>query len=107
MLERCDLQNCLSGSDGMSMDHTSGYPTEFIADILQHVKTVAVIGASPNPARPSNEVARFLMDGGYEVIPVNPNAVGQSLNGRPFVASLAEIEKPVDMVDVFRASGAL
>jgi len=78
-----------------------------IREILQSVKTIALLGASPKPDRPSNGVMKFLLDKGYHVIPVNPGQVGKSIHGQKVVASLADISEPIDMVDVFRASDAL
>ncbi|MFC4624261.1 CoA-binding protein [Daeguia caeni] len=75
--------------------------------ILQTVKTIAMLGASPKPERPSYGVMRFLLEKGYRVIPVNPGQVGKDLHGQSFVGSLSDIAEPVDMVDVFRESGAL
>jgi predicted CoA-binding protein len=71
-------------------------------DLFQRVKTIAIIGASPDPWRPSAGIANYLVRAGYRVLPVNPTALGQSLAGRSFVASLAEIDEPIDLVDVFR-----
>jgi len=70
------------------------------AEILAESRTIALVGASPNPARPSNSVMRYLLAAGYDVIPVRP-AVREVL-GVPAVASLAEIDEPIDLVDVFR-----
>ncbi|MND34280.1 hypothetical protein D3C80_248910 [compost metagenome] len=78
-----------------------------IREILQSVKTIALLGASPKPERPSNGVMKFLLDWGYHVIPVNPGQVGKSIHGQQVVANLADIDEPVDMVDVFRASYSL
>ncbi|TCQ82695.1 hypothetical protein EDF68_1011088 [Ochrobactrum sp. BH3] len=78
-----------------------------IREILQSVKTIALLGASPKPERPSNGVMKFLLDWGYHVIPVNPGQVGKSIHGQQVVANLADIDEPVDMVDVFRASHSL
>ena len=69
--------------------------------ILREAKTIALVGASPNPARPSHDVMRYLMHQGYSVIPVRPLDCDEVL-GVPCVASLAEIEEPIDLVDVFR-----
>lgn len=77
-----------------------------IRDLLNEVRTIAMVGASPKPERPSNEVMRFLQSKGYRVIPINPGLAGQTLNGEPVVASLADVQGPVDMVDIFRASDA-
>ena len=73
-----------------------------IEQIRADTKRIALVGASANPARPSHGVMRFLLDRGYEVVPVNPGLAGQSLLGQPVVATLAEAA-PLDMVDVFRA----
>jgi len=72
-----------------------------IRDILTRVKTIAVVGWSPKPDRPSHGVAAFLKRQGYRVIPVNPGQAGQEALGETVVATLAEAG-PVDMVDVFR-----
>jgi predicted CoA-binding protein len=76
-----------------------------IDNVLRTARRIAVVGASPDPARPSHEVAAYLLDAGYEVIPVNPTIEGPLL-GRPVVASLGEIDGHVDVVDVFRRPSA-
>lgn len=75
-----------------------------IARILTTVRSIAVVGWSPKPDRPSHGVARFLAARGYRVIPVNPGAAGQAALGTTVRASLSEIDEPVDMVDIFRRS---
>jgi hypothetical protein len=75
-----------------------------IARILTTVRTIAVVGCSPKPDRPSHGVARFLAAQGYRVIPVNPGAAGQAALGTTVRATLADIAGPVDMVDIFRRS---
>lgn len=80
------------------------YDDELIATILRDTKTIALVGASPNPDRPSNRVMRFLLSKGYEVIPVNPGQAGKELLGRKVFATLGDIHTPIDMVDVFRAA---
>ena len=63
-----------------------------------------MVGASPVNVRPSYFAFKYLAQRGYDMIPVNPGHVGKSLLGRPFVASLLDIDRPVDMVDIFRSS---
>ena len=87
------------------MNHDS-YSPDYIRDILQSVKTIALVGASNNSVRPSYFVMKYLIDKGYEVIPVNPGLAGQQILGQTVHAKLADIPKPVDMVDVFRNSAA-
>ncbi len=79
-------------------------PDNEIARILRETRTIALVGWSPNPARPSHGVARYLAARGYRVIPVNPGQAGREALGTTVRASLAEIDEPVDMVDIFRRS---
>ncbi|MDF2366451.1 CoA-binding protein [Sneathiella sp.] len=88
------------------MDHDA-YADEYIAGILNDVKTIAVVGASSNPARPSYYVMKYLKRKGYRCIPVNPGIAGQELLGEMAYASLSDIPVPIDMVDCFRASEAI
>lgn len=83
------------------------YADAFLKDILTRTKRVAIVGVSGNPVRPSYFVARYLSLRGYEVVSVNPGLAGQSLFGGTVVASLSDIEKPVDMVDIFRRAEAV
>lgn len=76
---------------------------DMIRDILTSVKTIAVVGWSPKPDRPSHGVAAFLARRGYRVIPINPGQAGQAALGTTVRATLAEAG-PVDMVDIFRRS---
>lgn len=84
----------------MNHDH---YEDAWIAEWLGKVRTIAVVGASPNPARPSHGVALYLARHGYTVYAINPGQAGRELNGLHFYASLADVPEPIDMVDVFRA----
>ena len=83
------------------------YTDAFLKDILTRTKRVAIVGVSSNPVRASYFVARYLGLRGYDVVPVNPTLVGQSLFGAKVVGSLSEIDGPVDMVDIFRRSEAV
>lgn len=83
------------------------YSDDFLRDILGRVHTVAVVGVSMNPVRPSYYVARYLGLKGYTVIPVNPGHAGKTLFAQTVRASLSEITEPVDMVDIFRRSEAV
>jgi predicted CoA-binding protein len=85
------------------MNHDS-YDDSYIREILNGVKTIAMVGASPVNVRPSYFAFKYLAQRGYDMIPVNPGQVGNSLLGKPFVASLHDISRPVDMVDIFRSS---
>lgn len=87
------------------MNHDS-YTADYIRDILQNVRTIALVGASSNEVRPSYFVMKYLIDKGYEVIPVNPGLAGQTLLGQTVYATLKDIPKPIDMVDIFRNSEA-
>jgi hypothetical protein len=75
-----------------------------VREILSRVRTIAVVGFSANPGRPSHGVARYLASRGYRVIPVNPGLAGQTFLGEKVRASLGEFGEPIDMVDVFRRS---
>jgi predicted CoA-binding protein len=75
---------------------------EELRTLLLETKTIAMVGASSNPERPSHGVLRKLLSVGYRVIPVNPNET--EVLGQKAVASLADIHEPVDIVDVFRRS---
>ena len=85
------------------MNHDA-YPDNYIRGILNSVKSIAMVGASPVNVRPSYFAFKYLAQRGYDMIPVNPGHVGKDLLGKPFVASLSDIGRPIDMVDIFRNS---
>lgn len=91
---------------GPSMNHDS-YDDAYISGILKSVKTIAVVGASANEVRPSFFVTKYMIDKGYDVIPVNPGRAGKDILGAKVYGRLADIDRPIDMVDVFRASDAV
>ena len=75
-----------------------------LAELLAGVRTIALVGASNRPERPSHDVMRFMRSRGYRVIPVNPGLAGRTLLGETVRATLADVPEPIDMVDVFRAA---
>ena len=87
------------------MNHDS-YDDALISSILRSTKTIALVGASNNTARPSFIVFKYLRDKGFRVIPVNPMIAGQDILGEPVIATLADLKEPVDMVEIFRNSEA-
>lgn len=87
------------------MNHDS-YPDAYIRDILVSSRTIAMVGASANPSRPSYYAMKYLKQKGFRVIPVNPGQAGNEILGEKVYTSLADIGEPVDIVDIFRASGA-
>ena len=84
------------------MDHTQPYSEEYLQGILQSVKTVAMVGASPDKTKFSYGVLRVLHETGYDMIPVNPRPGLEEIRGIKVYPSLAAIDRPVDMVEVFR-----
>jgi len=75
--------------------------------ILTRARTIAVVGASNEPWRPSFGIMRYLQRAGYRVIPINPFLVGQTVHGESFQASLRDVGEPVDLVNVFRRPDAV
>ena len=84
------------------MDHTQPYSDEYLQDILKSVKTIAMVGASPDKTKFSYGVLRVLDETGYDMIPVNPRPGLEEIRGMKVYPSLAAIDRPVDMVEVFR-----
>ena len=78
-----------------------------IAQLLMQAKRIALVGASAKPERPSHRVMQFLLDEGYEVLPINPGLAGQNLLGQTVYASLADLPTSVDMADIFRDAVSL
>ena len=89
-------------TEPVHMNHDEDYPAEYLADILKSVKTIAMVGASSDPTRFSYGVLRVLHETGYDMIPVNPNPKLTEIRGIRVFHSLQEIDRPVDMVEVFR-----
>ncbi|MGE0565014.1 MAG: CoA-binding protein [Pseudolabrys sp.] len=85
------------------MNHDQ-YPDSYIRGILNTVKTIAMVGFSPNTSRPSYFVFKYLLERGYRVIPINPGHAGKDVLGQKVYAKLADVPEPIDMVDIFRAS---
>jgi uncharacterized protein len=83
------------------------YPDALIARILRSVKTIAMIGASPNEVRPSYFAMKYLLDKGFKIIPINPGQAGKDILGQRVYARLSDVPAPVDMVDIFRNSEAV
>ena len=75
-----------------------------IAELLTETRTIALVGASDRPNRPSYGVMRYLQEHGYRVIPINPQITGEHVHGEYIWRELSQIEEPIDMVDIFRRS---
>jgi predicted CoA-binding protein len=75
---------------------------EDIAELLTNARTIAMIGASDRPSRPSHGVMKFMQDHGYRVIPVNPQITGEHVHGEFVWRELSQIGEPIDIVDIFR-----
>ena len=93
----------MNGVVSINHDH---YSDEYLKDILTEVQSIALVGASPRADRDSHIVMNVLLEAGYQVIPVNPREAGNSILGQTCYGSLAEIDIPVDMVEIFRSSEA-
>jgi len=77
-----------------------------LTELLTSTRRIALVGASAKPERDSNRILKFLLDQGYDVVPVNPGLAGQQLHGRTVAGSLTAIGGEIDMVDIFRNSEA-
>ena len=82
------------------------YDDRYIGDILNETRSIAMVGASANVARPSYFVLKYLIGRGYKVFPINPGLAGNDILGLPVCARLADVPEPIDMVDIFRNSEA-
>jgi uncharacterized protein len=80
------------------------YSDGYIRGILNTVKAIAMVGISPKDNRPSYFAFKYLLERGYNMIPVNPGQAGKEILGRKVYARLADVPEPIDMVDVFRAA---
>src|SRR6476646_9979842 len=98
--DRLLIQFCFTES--ISVETMKTTATDEIGELLRRTKTIAVVGLSDSPLRPSYGVSAYMQSHGYKIIPVNPSIKGSL--GEKAVASLAEIEEKIDMVDVFRRS---
>ena len=85
-----------------AIDHIYDYDSAFLAEILRSVKSIAMVGASADKTKFSYGVLRVLHETGYDMIPVNPNPMVTEIRGIKVYHSLREIDRPVDMVEVFR-----
>ena len=83
------------------------YSAKYIKEILQEVKTVAVVGASANNERDSYKVMESLIQHGYKIFPINPNEQGNLILGQLCYSNLSSVPEKIDMVDVFRAEDAV
>jgi predicted CoA-binding protein len=88
------------------VDHDA-YCPDYLRGILARARTIAIIGARPEPWRPSFGVMRYLQRAGYRVIPVNPTALGESVHGERFYGTLQEAAETIDLVNVFRRPDAV
>ena len=88
-------------------DHDKPYPDEYLQTILKTVKTIAMVGASPDRTKFSYGVLRVLHETGYDMIPISPRPGLKEIRGLKVYPSLADVDRPIDMVEVFRRSEAL
>jgi len=100
------LRQTRNGAQPREMSEQLTYSDRHIRHILADVRTIAMVGASATWNRPSYFAMKYLQEKGYQVIPVNPGAVGKTILGETVYAMLAEVPSPIDMVDIFRGSDA-
>jgi uncharacterized protein len=89
------------------MDHKEEYSTKYIADVLASVKTIAMVGASPDPTKFSYGVLRVLHEQGFKMFPINNKPEIKEIRGIKVFPSLDAVDQPIDMVQVFRRADAL
>ena len=89
------------------MDHKEEYSTKYIADVLASVKTIAMVGASPDPTKFSYGVLRVLHEQGFKMFPINNKPDIKEIRGIKVFTSLDAVDQPIDMVQVFRRADAL
>ena len=89
--------------DGVAAINHDHYSDDYLKNILTEVQSIALVGASPRADRDSHIVMKVLLEAGYQMIPVNPREAGNSILGQTCYGSLAEIDVPVDMVEIFRS----
>ena len=89
------------------MDHKEEYSTKYIADVLASVKTIAMVGASPDPTKFSYGVLRVLHEQGFKMFPINNKPDIKEIRGIKVFSSLDAVDQPIDMVQVFRRADAL
>jgi len=83
------------------------YEDDYIKDILLNIKKIVMVGASPNNSRPSNFAMKYLLNKGYDIIPVNPNHASKYIYGKLIYNHLRDIPYEYDMIDIFRPSCAV
>ena len=89
------------------MDHKEEYSAKYIADVLASVKTIAMVGASPDPTKFSYGVLRVLHEQGFQMFPINNKPDIKEIRGIKVFTSLDAVDQPIDMVQVFRRADAL
>ena len=89
------------------MDHKEEYSAKYIADVLASVKTIAMVGASPDPTKFSYGVLRVLHEQGFKMFPINNKPEIKEIRGIKVFPSLDAVDQPIDMVQVFRRADAL